>query len=61
VEAVITDDGKGERRRATLDAIEQRAATLNANFSIDHGEEGGTTIRVELPTYAADAEPAARE
>src|SRR5687767_13681676 len=25
VEAVIRDDGKGERRRATLDAIEQRA------------------------------------
>ncbi len=61
VEAVITDDGKGERRRATLDQIEQRASTLNARFSIDHGEEGGTTIRVELPTYAADAGPAARE
>ncbi len=61
VEAVITDDGKGERRRATLDQIEQRASTLNASFSIDHGEEGGTTIRVELPTYAADAEPAPRE
>jgi signal transduction histidine kinase len=61
VEAVITDDGKGERRRATLDDIEQRASTLNARFSIDHGEDGGTAIRVALPTYASDAETTPRD
>jgi two-component system sensor histidine kinase DegS len=60
VEAVISDDGKGERRRATLDAIEQRASTLNARFSIDHGEDGGTSIRVVLPAYATDPEPSAQ-
>lgn len=56
VEAVITDDGKGERRKATLDAIEQRASTLNARFSVESGRDGGTVIRVGLPAYAADAE-----
>ena len=61
VEAVITDDGKGERRRATLDAIEQRASTLNARFSIDHGDDGGTSIRVVLPAYATDTEVRTRD
>jgi signal transduction histidine kinase len=60
VEAVITDDGKGERRRATLDAIEQRASTLNARFSIDHGDDG-TAIRVALPAYASDADTTRRD
>jgi signal transduction histidine kinase len=60
LEAVITDDGKGERRKASVDAIEERASTLNARFSIEHGEDGGTAIRVELPTYAADTDTTLR-
>jgi signal transduction histidine kinase len=53
VETVVTDDGKGERRKATLDAIAERASTLNARFSVEQGADGGTAIRVVLPAYAA--------
>jgi two-component system, NarL family, sensor histidine kinase DegS len=52
LEAVITDNGKGERRLRTLDAIEERVATLNGRFSVEQGADGGTTLRVLLPPYA---------
>jgi signal transduction histidine kinase len=54
LEAVITDNGKGERRLRTLDAIEERVATLNGRFSVEQGADGGTTLRVLLPPYATD-------
>jgi signal transduction histidine kinase len=53
VEAVIADDGAGERRRATFDAIEERARTLSGELHVDAGEDGGTAVRVVLPSYAA--------
>ena len=61
VETVIEDDGKGERRKATLDAIGERASTLNARFSVEQGPDGGTAIHVVLPPYAAAASRAAAD
>ena len=61
VETVVADDGKGERRKATLDAIGERASTLNGRFSVEQGPDGGTAIHVVLPPYAAAAEPRGRD
>src|SRR5215210_6272689 len=55
LETIVADNGKGERRRASLVAIEERAAILNGRFFVDQGEDGGTAVRVVLPPYAGDA------
>lgn len=52
LETVVADDGKGERRKAALDAIAERVTTLNGRFSVEQGEDGGTAIHVVLPAYA---------
>ena len=46
---VVSDDGLPERRRGVLDALAERAATLNARFDAQVDESRGTTIRIELP------------
>jgi signal transduction histidine kinase len=54
VELVVTDDGSGERRRAVLDGLAERAATLNGELVVEQGPGGGgTTIRVAVPPSAA--------
>ena len=53
LEAVVSDNGKGERRKAALDAIAERCATLNGRFSVEQGEDGGTSIHVVFPSDAA--------
>jgi signal transduction histidine kinase len=53
VETVIADDGAGERRRTSFEDIEERARTLNGRLDIEAGEDGGTAVRVVLPSYAA--------
>jgi two-component system sensor histidine kinase UhpB len=53
VEAVISDNGAGERRRAIYDSLAERARTLNAELSVESGEDGGTAVRVVVPEYAA--------
>jgi two-component system, NarL family, sensor kinase len=53
VGAVVADDGAGERRRGTFDAIAERARTLNGDLTIDTGDGPGTTVRVVLPAYTA--------
>ena len=57
LEMIVSDDGKGERRRATLVGIEERAATLNGRFSLEQRADGGTAIHVVLPPYAGEAPP----
>jgi signal transduction histidine kinase len=52
IEAVVSDNGKGERRRAIFDAIAERASTLNSRFSVEQGPDGGTAIHVVFPSYA---------
>ena len=53
IETVIADDAPGERRRAGFDAIAERARSLSGTVAVEHGEDGGTTMRVSLPSYSA--------
>jgi signal transduction histidine kinase len=53
VEAVVADDGAGERRRASFDDIEERARTLSGRLDVEAGSDGGTAVRVVLPSYVA--------
>jgi signal transduction histidine kinase len=50
-EAVIADDAPGERRRASFDAIAERARSLSGRMSIDPGADGGTAVRIVFPPY----------
>jgi signal transduction histidine kinase len=50
----IADDGTGERRQRSFEAIEERARTLNGRMTVGAGENGGTAVRVVLPWYAAE-------
>src|SRR5436309_15420318 len=52
----ISDDGTGERRRRSFEAIEERARTLNGRMTVGAGANGGTAVRVVLPRYAAEGE-----
>ena len=51
----ITDDGVEERRRASIEAIDERVKILNGRLEIDSGEHGGTLVRVVVPPYVAAA------
>jgi nitrate/nitrite-specific signal transduction histidine kinase len=53
VETVIADDGAGERRRASFAEIEERARTLSGHLDVEAGPDGGTAVRVVLPSYVA--------
>jgi signal transduction histidine kinase len=55
IETIVADNGSGERRTAALDAIGERASTLNGRFSVEQGADGGTAIHVFLPAYAGSA------
>jgi signal transduction histidine kinase len=50
IEAVVSDNWTGERRTAALDAIGERASTLNGRFSVEQGADG-TSIHVVFPSY----------
>lgn len=52
-ELIVSDDGPPERRSAVLEALAERASTLNARFSSEVHYPRGSTIRVELPPSAA--------
>jgi signal transduction histidine kinase len=52
-ELVVSDDGPPERRSAVLEALAERAATLNGRFSSEVRYPRGSTVRVELPPSAA--------
>jgi signal transduction histidine kinase len=51
-ETFIADDAPGERRRRSLEEMEERARTLNGDLTVEQGDNGGTTVRVFLPPYA---------
>ena len=53
VETSISDDAPGERRRRSLEELEERARTLNGALKVEQRDRGGTTVRVLLPPYAA--------
>ncbi len=52
----IADDGSGERRRRSFEAIEERSRALNGRMTVGAGANGGTAVRVILPRYAAEGE-----
>ncbi len=52
-ELVVVDDGPPERRSAVLEALAERAATLNARFSSEVRYPRGSTVRIEVPPSAA--------
>jgi two-component system NarL family sensor kinase len=52
LEMTIRDDAPGERRRRSIEVLEERARTLGAAISVEHDDEGSTT-RLVLPVYAA--------
>jgi two-component system, NarL family, sensor kinase len=49
---VIRDDAPGERRRRSIEVLEERARTLGASLAVAQ-DDRGTTMTVELPDYAA--------
>jgi signal transduction histidine kinase len=54
--AEIDDDGVGERRRASIEEIDERVRILNARLSVESRPEGGTAVRVVMPSYVAAAD-----
>jgi signal transduction histidine kinase len=51
LEMTVHDDAPGERRRRSIEALEERARTLGATIAFDHADEG-STLRLVLPVYA---------
>jgi two-component system, NarL family, sensor kinase len=52
VEMTIHDDAPTERRRRSIEVLEERARTLGAVLRLEN-VEGGSTLRLVLPDYAA--------
>jgi two-component system, NarL family, sensor kinase len=52
VQMTIRDDAPTERRRRSIEVLEERARTLGAALSLE-SDASGSTLRLELPTYAA--------
>ena len=50
-DVVIHDDAPGERRKRSIEVLEERARTLGATLSVEH-DDGGTTMTLVLPRYA---------
>jgi signal transduction histidine kinase len=51
LEATIEDDAPGERRKRSMEVLEERARTLGATLSVEQRDDG-TTMRLVLPSYA---------
>ncbi len=51
IEATVADDAPGERRRRTLEELEERARTLNGHLRVEGSADGGTSVVVVLPPY----------
>jgi signal transduction histidine kinase len=52
VDVLIEDDGTGERRRGTVQVLDERARTLGGEVSSFAQEGGGTRVRVHLPAQS---------
>jgi signal transduction histidine kinase len=51
VEAVVADDAEPERRRRSLESVEQRVKQLHGSIAFE-GADGGSKVTVTLPSYA---------
>jgi two-component system, NarL family, sensor kinase len=52
IELTIRDDAPGERRRRSIEVLEERARTLGASLHVSR-EDDGSVLRLVLPAYAA--------
>ena len=52
LELTIRDDAPSERRRRSIEALEERMRTLGGTIAVDH-DDLGSTMRLVLPIYAA--------
>jgi signal transduction histidine kinase len=55
IELTIVDDAPAERRKRSVEVLEERARTLGATLSLRH-DESGSTLELVLPRYGAGAE-----
>jgi signal transduction histidine kinase len=53
LEMTIVDDAPGERRRRSIEVLEERARTLGAALSVEADGDHGSKLRLLLPIYAA--------
>jgi signal transduction histidine kinase len=53
--AAIADNGLGERRRGSIEPIDERVRLLNGRMTVEHGDDAGTVVRVLIPAYVAAA------
>ena len=51
--AAVADDAEPERRRRSLESIEERVRQLHGTLEIGAPEDGGTRIAVTLPAHTA--------
>jgi len=51
IAVTIADDAPGERRKRSIEVLEERSRTLGAALSVEQRDDG-TTMRLVLPTYA---------
>lgn len=51
LEATIHDNAPGERRKRSIEVLEERARTLHATISVEQADDG-TTMTLVLPAYA---------
>jgi two-component system NarL family sensor kinase len=51
LEMTIRDDAPSERRKRSIEVLEERARTLRAPLHVEH-DDAGTTMRLGLPVYA---------
>jgi signal transduction histidine kinase len=52
IETIVADDAEPERRRRSLEGIEERVNQLHGSITVD-AEEPGTRVVVTLPPYAS--------
>jgi signal transduction histidine kinase len=53
VKVSVADDAEPERRRRSLEAIEERVRQLHGSIVVGAGGNGGTEVNVALPAYVA--------
>ena len=51
VETIVADDAEPERRRRSLESVEQRVKQLHGSIEVE-AEDEGTQVKVTLPSYA---------
>jgi signal transduction histidine kinase len=51
METSVADDAEPERRRRSLEFVEERVKQLHGSISVD-ADDAGTKVRVTLPPYS---------